>query len=154
MRQSMRVNLAGLGLCLISGTATATETTTYSYDALGRLAGSGTTGSVNNNVVTSTAFDAAGNRSNYTVDPTGSTPVTLTDVSLGVLPAHASTYSCSTIPFPPPVNQVRSCVAIGTNYTVYVQAGTSAPTFDPGYSMSSNYVLQVTTAAYGTSVSP
>lgn len=47
------------------GAGEASETTTYSYDALGRLVATNRSGSVNNGVVTSIAYDAAGNRSNY-----------------------------------------------------------------------------------------
>lgn len=49
----------------ISGTVKAQETTTYTYDALGRLISSKTSGS--QNVTTNTSFDAAGNRTNYSV---------------------------------------------------------------------------------------
>lgn len=45
--------------------ASATETTTYTYDALGRLTASAITGSVNNGVQTATALDPAGNRTSY-----------------------------------------------------------------------------------------
>lgn len=48
-----------------SGAAKAQETTTYTYDALGRLVSSKTSGS--QNVTTSIRYDAAGNRTNYTV---------------------------------------------------------------------------------------
>jgi len=155
MHQSTRVIFAAALLCAASFPAATSETTTYTYDALGRLSGSVTTGSVNNNLTTAATFDAAGNRANYTVDPTGNAIVVLTNSSLSVLPAHASIYSCSTTMLPPPINQFsRSCRVISTNYTVYVQIGVGTPTFDPGYSMTTNYVLQVTQAAYGTSVSP
>lgn len=43
------------------------ETITYSYDALGRLVATTTSGTVNNSLNTSTTFDPAGNRANYTV---------------------------------------------------------------------------------------
>lgn len=51
--------------------ANASETVTYSYDALGRLVASSTSGGPNDGVATSTQFDPAGNRTNYSV--TGST---------------------------------------------------------------------------------
>ena len=58
--------LAGSGLALASAVR-AGETTTYSYDALGRLTATSTTGTVNNGVATGIAYDPAGNRSSYGV---------------------------------------------------------------------------------------
>lgn len=51
----------------LSVPARAAETTTYTYDALGRLIQSKSMGTVNNGLQTDTAFDPAGNRSNQTV---------------------------------------------------------------------------------------
>lgn len=48
------------------------ETTTYSYDALGRLTGSSISGGPNDSRKTGTCFDAAGNRTRY--DMATSTP--------------------------------------------------------------------------------
>lgn len=47
--------------------AVAAETVTYSYDALGRLVASSASGGPNNGMNTGIAFDAAGNRTTYTV---------------------------------------------------------------------------------------
>lgn len=47
--------------------AHASETTSYTYDELGRLTGTNKTGTVNGGVATSTSYDPAGNRLNYTV---------------------------------------------------------------------------------------
>ena len=58
-------------MALAAAPAIAGETTTYTYDALGRLTGSASTGTVNNNLNTTIQYDPAGNRTNYTV--TGST---------------------------------------------------------------------------------
>lgn len=55
------------GFMLAVSPATAGETTTYSYDALGRLTGSASTGTVNNGLNTAIQYDPAGNRTNYTV---------------------------------------------------------------------------------------
>jgi len=52
---------------LIPSIAHASSSTTYSYDALGRLVATGTTGTVNNGVATATAYDKADNRSTYAV---------------------------------------------------------------------------------------
>jgi hypothetical protein len=52
---------------ILSCSALAQETTTYSYDGLGRLKGSVITGGTNSGRVTGTCFDAAGNRTRYDV---------------------------------------------------------------------------------------
>ncbi|WP_311270683.1 hypothetical protein [Sphingobium sp. WCS2017Hpa-17] len=56
--------LFALGMSL---PAHASSTTTYTYDALGRLIQSSTTGNVNNGVQMSTTYDAADNRETYRV---------------------------------------------------------------------------------------
>jgi YD repeat-containing protein len=52
----------------------ATETVTYSYDAQGRLIQSVISGTVNNGQSSTTSFDAANNRTNYSVSVNGGTP--------------------------------------------------------------------------------
>ena len=52
---------------IMSCSALAQETTTYSYDGLGRLQGSTIAGGTNNGRKTGTCFDAAGNRTRYDV---------------------------------------------------------------------------------------
>lgn len=47
--------------------ALAASTTTYTYDALGRLVAASTTGTVNNGVQLGTNYDPVGNRTAYTV---------------------------------------------------------------------------------------
>lgn len=66
--------------------AQASETTTYSYDALGRLVSSASSGTVNNGLSTTISYDPAGNRSCYGV--TGA--------------ATGSGSACSGPPPPPP----------------------------------------------------
>ena len=66
-----------MGIALALGLAvsgSASETITYTYDALGRLVAAESTGSVNDGQGAATIYDAAGNRTNYTVD--GATPTT------------------------------------------------------------------------------
>lgn len=60
--------------CALAAPAQAGETKTYSYDALGRLVASSSSGTVNNGLATAINYDPAGNRSCYTVTgaPTGS----------------------------------------------------------------------------------
>jgi hypothetical protein len=56
--------------------ATAGETVTYSYDAFGRLTQSATAGTINNGLNAAITYDAADNRSTYTVTGSmNSTPV-------------------------------------------------------------------------------
>lgn len=63
----------GAAVAILSYGALAQETTTYSYDGLGRLKGSTITGGTNNGRTTGTCFDAAGNRTRYDVATTAPT---------------------------------------------------------------------------------
>lgn len=56
-----------LGGALLAGMAAASETRTYSYDALGRLTASTIAGGPNNTRQIGTCFDRAGNRLRYDV---------------------------------------------------------------------------------------
>lgn len=56
---------------LIGSASMASETTTYTYDALGRLVSSARSGGPNNGVGMATCFDAAGNRTQYIVGTNG-----------------------------------------------------------------------------------
>lgn len=58
---------SGAAALLIAGMASAAETVTYGYDALGRLIVTTVSGGPNNNVGSATCFDRAGNRTRYTV---------------------------------------------------------------------------------------
>lgn len=58
----------------IAPSVNASETVTYTYDAQGRLVQSVISGTVNNGQSSSTTFDAANNRTNYSVSLSGSTP--------------------------------------------------------------------------------
>jgi len=62
-----------LGACsfALAGAAVATETTTYEYDAQGRLTKSAKSGGPQSGWGKCTSFDAAGNRTNQTVDSSG-----------------------------------------------------------------------------------
>jgi hypothetical protein len=52
----------------------ASETVTYSYDALGRLVATTSSGTVNNGLATTIAYDPAGNRSTYSVTGAAGSP--------------------------------------------------------------------------------
>lgn len=59
-----------IALTVTASAATADETLTYSYDALGRLVKVARAGTVNNNATECYAYDPASNRSNITVSTT------------------------------------------------------------------------------------
>jgi YD repeat-containing protein len=67
----MRTKAAGFLLAASSAALAsavhASETTTYKYDALGRLVDQSSTGTVNNGVKTQVCYDKAGNRITYGV---------------------------------------------------------------------------------------
>jgi hypothetical protein len=56
-----------ISCCAMATAAPASETVTYSYDALGRLVATSSSGGTNNGLTTSIGYDPAGNRQNYTV---------------------------------------------------------------------------------------
>lgn len=58
---------AAILLTGLSASSQASETVTYTYDALGRLVTSVHSGTVNNNVQTTYSFDLADNRTNLTI---------------------------------------------------------------------------------------
>lgn len=62
-------------------TAVAQETTTYTYDALGRLKSSGISGGPNAGSTSSISFDPAGNRTNYSVTGAGGPPEISCEIS-------------------------------------------------------------------------
>ena len=66
--------IAGTAVAALAGASTsahAQEATTYSYDVLGRLVASTTSGGPNNGIATGTCFDPAGNRTQYVVAGAG-----------------------------------------------------------------------------------
>lgn len=65
---------AAVGVLLAGGNAEASDTTTYTYDALGRLVAVSTSGGVNKGLSVATCYDRAGNRANYTVSGASGTP--------------------------------------------------------------------------------
>jgi len=72
-KSTLTTSLAIVGLCLAwTSPAWATETITYTYDALGRLVQAAHSGSVNNGQQTTYTLDPASNRTNTTT--TGAAP--------------------------------------------------------------------------------
>lgn len=71
-----------IALASIAVTASAQETVTYSYDALGRLVATSVSGGPNSGMSTATGFDEAGNRTSYTAT-TSSGPIAVADYVSG-----------------------------------------------------------------------
>jgi len=67
VKSRVLVGAALLAIAQATTPAGATETITYSYDELGRLISSSSSGTVNNNQTVAISYDAADNRSNFAV---------------------------------------------------------------------------------------
>src|SRR4051812_28604292 len=69
MRSMKAAYLLGsaIGAVLVGGQVQASDTVSYTYDALGRLVAVSTSGGVNNGISVATGYDPAGNRSSYNV---------------------------------------------------------------------------------------
>jgi hypothetical protein len=109
--------------CALATAAMASETTTYTYDALGRLVATSSSGTVNNGLATGIAYDPAGNRSNYTVTgAAGGTPP----------PPPPPPPSPPPPPPPPPSGPVANpdSASVGKCGTVFVNV--TANDTDPG----------------------
>lgn len=76
-------------MAAISVPADASESVTYTYDALGRLTQSATSGGVDSGLTASYTLDAADNRIAYTI--TGSPGSGVPDVTVIVLPLNGFT---------------------------------------------------------------
>lgn len=76
-------------LMLIPSPAMAQETTTYTYDALGRLVVSSTSGGPNNGTTNQIAHDPASNRTGYTI--TGATGSVQSGTKVIVVPLNGFT---------------------------------------------------------------
>lgn len=66
--------LLAMSACALATAAMAGETTTYTYDALGRLVTASSIGTVSNGVSATIGYDPAGNRSSYAVTGAGGAP--------------------------------------------------------------------------------
>lgn len=73
-RKSAFLLSAAAGAMFAAADARASDTTTYRYDALGRLIAVTTSGGPNNGQNVGTCYDRAGNRTTYTVNTTGTPP--------------------------------------------------------------------------------
>lgn len=114
---------------VLAGSPAASETVTYSYDALGRLTASTVSGGPNGGVASAICMDAAGNRTTY-----------VTTLSGG---ANCGGGSPPPPPPPPPPNNsppVANADSLSAPKCVTRQVNVTANDTDP----ESNYPLQVT----------
>ena len=87
---------------LAASSVQAADTVTYSYDALGRLTSSSTSGGPANNTIVTIAFDPSGNRTNYKVVQGGTgAPCTFT--------ASADTYNSDEFSLYPYITRNTEC---------------------------------------------
>jgi hypothetical protein len=124
--------LTGWALIIATPSALyAQETTTYSYDALGRMTNASQTGGPNNGVSSTYVYDSAGNR----------TDVTVNGVMTGILSSSSPTNTCTldvsgvcnltiswNIAGGPPSNVV---VTVGSPETLFASGGTSGSVSAP-----------------------
>jgi hypothetical protein len=73
--------LASSVIAVVSA-AQASETVTYSYDALGRLTASSSSGTVNNGATSTIGYDAAGNRSIYAMSVSGAPSFSVSEAAV------------------------------------------------------------------------
>jgi hypothetical protein len=107
---------AAFGGALSVSAALASETTTYSYDALGRLVATTHSGGPNNGVAMATCFDPAGNRTAYTVVASGAA----TCGTPTPTPTPGPTPTPTPSPTPTPTNQPPVAVADTIGFTCNV----------------------------------
>lgn len=74
MRKTIHLLAAAASTAALAGAASASEMIIYSYDELGRLKATSSTGTVNSGVALTTDYDAAGNRTTYSVTGSNGVP--------------------------------------------------------------------------------
>lgn len=118
--------VAAVLIAILPPQARASETVTYSYDALGRLVATSVSGGPNNGMSTSIQLDKADNRTNYSLAL--ATPCVLTAGS----DLEGSEYSVH-----PTLTTSGSCSGVSFSYTVQVLTG-SGTYYDSVYSTIGN----------------
>lgn len=158
---------------LLSGGAFAAETVSYSYDALGRLTTSTISGGPNNTIGTATCFDAAGNRTRYTVGagvtscgspapsptptptptPTAPPPVAVAD-STGGACNSAVTYNVVANDYDPNGNTPLTLLSVTSNANVDASVVSSTSVqfigYTPGNTSTLSYVIKNSLGATAT----
>lgn len=74
MSRLVRLGIGVILVCGIAAPASASETTAYNYDALGRVASVSRSGAVNNGTFESYSYDSAGTQSDVTAGTSASAP--------------------------------------------------------------------------------
>lgn len=153
--------LLGLSGLIPSSSALGAETIYYSYDALGRLTVSTISGGPNNAVGTATCFDAAGNRTRYTVGaavtscgtagpppPSNTPPVAVNDSSSGMCNV-TKTVNVVANDYDPDGHTPLSLVSVtpGTNTDASVSSSTSLAV--TGYLRGTEYIYYVVRDSLG-----
>ena len=90
-----RSRLAALAFAIVAvpAAARASDTISYTYDALGRLTATTVSGGPNTGMAVSTGYDPAGNRTNYSV----ALGTALTTTSSGAGPGESGTAAVDTV---------------------------------------------------------
>jgi Calx-beta domain len=119
--KAARVALIAFCLCHGELPAYAGETVTYTYDALGRLKTSVTTGTVNNGVSTSVDYDAAGNRTIFAINGV-TTPIVLSISNATVTEGGVATFAVSrtgptAVAISATVTATSGTATLGTDFT-------------------------------------
>lgn len=141
---------------LLVPAAHAQETQTYAYDVLGRLVATSTSGGPNNGITMSTAFDSAGNRTNYTVSGASPPPaqwIPLTNSSLQVISPHQTNYVCGQYMYEDSewgsYNYKWCNLASSSSSLVYYDTASTGEWWPTNYRMQSYNILEVESSHYG-----
>ncbi len=169
-RKTLLLSSCGAAVLLTSAIASAAETVSFGYDALGRLTGSTISGGPNNTINTAICFDAAGNRIRYTVGasvtscgsgptptptptPSNTPPVAVNDSTSG--PCNSAiTYNVVANDYDPDGHTPLSLVSASgnTNVDAQVVSSTSIQFIGsvPGNTSTVSYVVQDSLGATAT----
>lgn len=142
MRKCFLLPSCGVAAMLVSSSGNGAETISFSYDALGRLVLSTTSGGPNSAIGSTTCFDAAGSRARQTVGsgvtscgtptptptptPSNTPPVAVNDTSSGACNVE-KIVNVVTNDYDPNGNTPLSLVSVNpaANTYAYVYSGTS-----------------------------
>jgi YD repeat-containing protein len=118
-------------LCALASAASASETVAYSYDALGRLTATTTTGSVNNGAGSAIAYDPAGNRTAYSVTGAAGAAPPGAPGPLGARPAGAEPAAAAVEPAGSEAAQCEPALAAEPQTDAGSDSGADAPPAAP-----------------------
>lgn len=151
---------------VLSSGASASETVTYNYDALGRLTNTAISGGPNNTIGTATCFDPAGNRTRYTVGagvtacgtgtptptptptPTNSPPVAVNDSASGLCNT-TKIVNVLANDYDPDGNTPLSLVSVTPGNNTDAQVASSTSLSVTGYAPGTEYIYYVVKDSLG-----